>query len=87
MIMDKELKPDQEVMQLPEFDYPEYPNWNRGLKWGLCAGIPFALPALLLLIFRSEALLIKIFYVLAIFITSFLIVGSIGAFRPDWNKK
>jgi hypothetical protein len=85
--MDKEEKPELDDIQLPEFDYPEYPNWKRGLKWGLCVGIPVALPALLLLVFRSESLWVKIFYALMIFIMSFLVVGSIGAFRPDSDKK
>ncbi len=84
---DKKQDPALENIVLPEFDYPEYPNWQRGLKWGLCAGIPLALPSLALLVFRSEPLLVKIFYVLAVFITSFLVIGSIGAFRPDWDKK
>ncbi|MFA6101786.1 MAG: hypothetical protein WCV67_01755 [Victivallaceae bacterium] len=85
--MDKEERPEPDDIQLPEFDYPEYPNWKRGLKWGLYAGIPVSLPALSLLVFRSEPLLVKIFYVLIIVVLTFLIVGSIGAFRPDWDKK
>ena len=85
--MDKEEKPAPDDIQLPEFDYPEYPDWKRGLKWGLCVGIPVGLPALSLLVFRSDPLLVKIFYVLIIVVSTFLIVGSIGAFRPDLNKK
>ena len=38
--MDEKEKPDLDNIQLPEFDYPEYPDWKRGLKWGLCVGIP-----------------------------------------------
>lgn len=83
--MDEEKKPEPDDIQLPEFDYPEYPDWNRGLKWGVWIGIPMALPALMLLFFRSEPVLVRIFYVIMIFIASFLIVGSIGAFRPDNN--
>ena len=85
--MDEKEKPDLDNIQLPEFDYPEYPNWSRGLKWGLYIGIPLASPALLLLVFRSETLLVKIFYVMMVYLASFLIIGSIGAFRPDWDKK
>jgi hypothetical protein len=84
---DKRQEPDPDKIVLPEFDYPEYPNWRRGLKWGLCGGIPLALPSLSMLVFLSQPLLIKILYVLAVFVTCFLVVGSVGAFRPDWDKK
>ena len=85
--MDEKEKPDLDNIQLPEFDYPEYPDWKRGLKWGLCVGIPAGLPGFVLFIFKEPSLLAKIFYVLMIFITSFLVVGSLGAVRPDSDKK
>lgn len=74
-------------VRLPEFDYPEYPNWKRGLKWGLGAGGPLALPPLALLAFNSASWPAKACYALAILAVSFLIAGSIGAFRPDLDQK
>jgi hypothetical protein len=69
---------------------PDYPDWKRGLKWGLTASIPLSLAVFLISASVSlskngvtKLILSELFQAFVIFIMFFLLIGSIGAFRPQ----
>lgn len=79
---------DLDKIEIPYI--PDYPDWKRGLKWGLTASIPFSLAVFLISASVSlsktgvsKLILSELFQAFVIFIMFFLLIGSIGAFRPQ----
>ncbi len=77
------------LRQVSEVDVPDYPDWSRGWKWGLFSGA-FTAFIIFLVIFISgplasfwQRLQGYGFGSLGIAFAVFLIVGAVGAFRPD----
>ena len=77
------------MRQIEAVDIPDYPDWKRGLRWGLSAGITVGiLVALFLLVSgRIEEFGRRVieygWTVVVIALVVFFTVGAIGAFRPQ----
>lgn len=77
------------MRQIEAVDIPDYPDWKRGVRWGLSAGITVGiLVALFLLVSgRIEEFGRRVieygWTVVVIALVVFLTVGAIGAFRPQ----
>ena len=77
------------MRQIEAVDIPDYPDWKRGLRWGLSAGITVGiLVALFLLVSgRIEEFGRRVieygWTVVVIALVVFFTVGAIGTFRPQ----
>jgi UDP-N-acetylmuramyl pentapeptide phosphotransferase/UDP-N-acetylglucosamine-1-phosphate transferase len=75
------------MRRIAAVDIPDYPDWKRGMKWGLLIGILIVLVSLLAFLIGDgsywERLLKYGWQVLCFAFVVFLIVGAIGAFRPQ----
>ena len=77
------------MRQIEAVDIPDYPDWKRGVRWGLSAGITVGiLVALFLLVSgRIEVfgrrVIVYGWTVVVIALVVFFTVGAIGAFRPQ----
>ncbi len=77
------------MRQIEAVNIPDYPDWKRGLRWGLSAGITVGiLVALFLLVSgRIEEFGRRVieygWTVVVIALVVFFTVGAIGAFRPQ----
>ena len=60
------------MRQIEAVNIPDYPDWKRGLRWGLSAGIEF-----------GRRVIEYGWTVVVIALVVFLTVGAIGAFRPQ----
>ncbi len=73
---------------------PDYPDWKRGLKFGLFCGIPLSLSGFIIPVSSNinqsgflHIFISKLFFVAVIFIMMFVFFGAIGAFRPQKYRK
>jgi hypothetical protein len=77
----------QLMLRIAAVDIPDYPDWKRGMKWGLSIGIFIVLLSLLVLLIGDgsywERLLKYGWMALCFAFAVFIIVGAIGAFRPQ----
>ena len=77
------------LRQVEAVDVPDYPDWKRGWRWGLAAGVSAGvLIALFLLVGGKignfgKRLLEYGWTAAAIAFAVFLVVWAIGAFRPQ----
>ena len=77
------------MRQIEGVDIRDYPDWKRGVRWGLSAGITVGiLVALFLLVSgRIEEFGRRVieygWTVVVIALVVFFTVGAIGAFRPQ----
>ena len=77
----------QLMLRIAAVDIPDYPDWKRGMTWGLSCGILIVLLSLLVFLIGDgsywERLLKYGWMVLCFAFAVFIIVGAIGAFRPQ----
>ena len=77
----------QLLLQIAAVDIPDYPDWKRGMMWGLSIGILIVLLSLLVLLIGEGSYwsrLLKYGWMALCFAFAvFIIVGAIGAFRPQ----
>ena len=79
--------------ELSVANLPDYPNWKRGIIWGIATGIIFAIIPWIIPDAILSAKILKADKLpywfndfgasVGIFIVVFLIVGVVGAFRPQ----
>jgi len=67
---------------LPEDTSPDYPDWKKGIIFGIIGGLIGALLFWLLLTSKAMG---PVYAAAAGFITGFIILGAIAAFRPQKN--
>lgn len=66
----------------PEDTSPDYPDWKKGIIFGIIGGFLGALLFWLLLTIKATG---PIYTSIVGFITGFLVIGVIVAFRPQKN--
>lgn len=75
------------MRRIAAVDYPDYPDWKRGTKWGLSIGILIVLLSLLILLIGEGSYRSRLaeygWTALGFAFTAFFVVGAIGAFRPQ----
>ena len=77
------------LRQVEAVDIPDYPDWKKGRRWGLTAGVAVGILIVLFLLVcgRLEPFgrrLAQYGWTAAIIaITVFLVVWAIGSFRPQ----
>lgn len=70
------------LRQVEAVDIPDYPDWKRGWRWGLSAGITTGILIALVLL-AGGRLLDYGWTAAAIAAAVLLVVGAIGACRPQ----
>ncbi|MFA7232250.1 MAG: hypothetical protein WC071_13340 [Victivallaceae bacterium] len=85
MAIDREQEALEKIKQIAAEAGADYPYWNRGIKFGiaggmffLCAGIAFSAVGSKWMNPAGVAI--------GAFVAGFILLGSIGAFRPDKNQ-
>jgi len=77
----------QLLLRIAAVHIPDYPDWKRGLKWGLAAGTFLVLLSLLILLIGEGTYwsrLVRYGWMGLCFAAAlFIIVGAVGAFRPQ----
>ncbi len=77
----------QLMLRIAAVDIPDYPDWKRGMKWGLSIGIFIVLLSLLVFLIGDGSYLERLlkygWMALCFAFAVFIIVGAIGAFRPQ----
>lgn len=70
------------LRQVEAVDIPDYPDWKKGRRWGLTAGVAAGILIVLFLLVCGR--LAQYGWTAAIIaITVFLVVWAIGSFRPQ----
>lgn len=67
---------------LPEDTFSDYPDWKKGIIFGIIGGIVGALLFWMLLTSKASG---PLYTSIVGFITGFIIFGAIAAFRPQKN--